>query len=183
MPGGGSGAIARTSIRPLRSRHDSTACCLRSRSASSRLTSVVHSLPRSVRDQRLRLTLLQDAPLPHDRQSRAQLGHVVDDVGGQDHDDFLADFGEQVLKAPSLGRIEPRGRLVDDQQPRIAEQRLRDAEALFHAAGKAVDAALAGVPEIGPDQQLLHRGCAAAGRAALSARRNGAAWSCAEVRG
>ena len=41
----------------------------------------------------------QDPPLPHDRQARAQLGHVVDDVGGEDDDDVLADLGQQVLEA------------------------------------------------------------------------------------
>ena len=53
--------------------------------------------------------------------------------------------------------IEAGGRLVDDHQPRIAEQRLRDAEALAHAAGERAELALAHVPQIDLLQQCLDR--------------------------
>ena len=44
--------------------------------------------------------------------------------------------------------IEPRGRLVDDDQLRVAEQRDGDAEALAHAAGEAAELLLARVPQV-----------------------------------
>ena len=47
--------------------------------------------------------------------------------------------------------IEAHGRLVDDQQPRVVEQRLRDADALAHAAGETAEAA---GPRLGEVDQL-----------------------------
>ncbi len=46
---------------------------------------------------------------------------------------------EQVVEAAPFGGIEAGGRFVDDDQCRFADQRLRDAEALPHAAGKRVE--------------------------------------------
>ena len=46
--------------------------------------------------------------------------------------------------------------LVDDDEPRISQQRLRDAEALLHAAGKAAQRLVAMVPQVGLPQQRLH---------------------------
>ena len=54
----------------------------------------------------------------------------------------------------SLG-IETGGRLVDDDQFRIAEQRLRDAEALAHAAGEGAEVLLARVVEVRALQQRV----------------------------
>ena len=71
----------------------------------------------------------------------------------EDDDDVLADLGQQVQEAVALFRIEAGGRLVDDDEPRIAEQRLRDAEALAHAAGERAELALAHVPQVDLLQQ------------------------------
>ena len=60
------------------------------------------------------------------------------------------------MKAKPLGRVEPGRRLVDDDDLRIAEQRLGDAEALAHAAGEGRDRALARVEEVGLLQQRLN---------------------------
>ena len=40
--------------------------------------------------------------------------------------------------------VEPRGRLVQEQQLRVAEQGLRETEALAHALGVALDAPVGG---------------------------------------
>jgi hypothetical protein len=72
-----------------------------------------------------------------------------------DNHDALADVGEQVEEAVALFRIEARGRLVDDQQRRAADQRLGDAEALAHAAGEAGNGFLAHAPQVDLAQQRL----------------------------
>ena len=48
---------------------------------------------------------------------------------------------EQVAEAHPLLGVEPHRRLVDDEQLGVAEQRLRDADALAHAAREARPAA------------------------------------------
>ena len=53
---------------------------------------------------------------------------------------------EQVEEADALLRIEPRRRLVDDDQLRVAEQRDGDAEALPHAAGEGAELAACAPP-------------------------------------
>ena len=88
---------------------------------------------------------------------RAQLADVLDDVRGEDDHAVLAQLAEQVQEAHALGRVEAGGRLVDDDEPRVAEQRHRDAEALPHAAGEAAELLLAHVPEVGLPQQRLAR--------------------------
>ena len=64
---------------------------------------------------------------------------------------------EQTVKAIAFAGIEARRRLVHDQQPRIAQQRLRNPEALPHAAGKSGQRLLAVFVEIGAMQQRLDR--------------------------
>jgi len=70
----------------------------------------------------------------------------------------LADLRQQVEEAAALLRVEPGGGLVDDDEPRIAQQGLRDAEALPHAAREPAELLLALVPEVHPlKQRLDHR--------------------------
>ena len=59
------------------------------------------------------------------------------------------------MKAHSLLGIESRGRLVDDNQFRIPEKRLRDAEALPHAAGEGAEVLLPRIVKIGALQQRV----------------------------
>jgi hypothetical protein len=96
--------------------------------------------------------------------ARAEIRHVVDDVRREDHHHVLADLGEQVQKTVALLRIEAGGGLVDDDQLRIADQRLGDAEALAHAAGKAGQHLLADAPQIRLMQQGFDRRPAVRGR-------------------
>jgi hypothetical protein len=55
-----------------------------------------------------------------------------------------------------LGRIQPRRRLVDDRQRRVAGERHGHAEALAYAARVATQPLLAHLPEVRSPQQGLH---------------------------
>ena len=83
----------------------------------------------------------------------AKLADVFDDVRGEDDRDVAAYRRKQIQKAIALGRVEAGGGLVDDDQAWLAQQRLRDAEALLHAAGIGAERLLAKGPEIGLVQQ------------------------------
>ena len=83
-----------------------------------------------------------------DRHVAAQVGHVADDVRGEDDDHVVADGAEEVVEADALLRIEAGGGLVDDDEAGLAEERLRDAEALLHSAGEAAEGLLADVEEV-----------------------------------
>jgi hypothetical protein len=91
------------------------------------------------------------------RHARAEDRHVLDDVGGEDNDHVLADLGEEVEEAVALLWVKAGGRLVDDDELRIADQRLSDAEALPHTARKARQRLLAYIPEIDLVEQSLDR--------------------------
>ena len=74
--------------------------------------------------------------------------HVGDDVRGENNDAFAGKFREKIAEADALFGIETGGGLVDDEELRIVEERLRDADALAHAAGIAAERALGDVSEI-----------------------------------
>ena len=65
-----------------------------------------------------------------------------------------ASSDEQVVEAQALLGIEAGGGLVDDDEARIAGDRLRDAEALAHAARVALHRALGGEGEVHALEQL-----------------------------
>ena len=103
---------------------------------------------------------------------RAEVGDVVDDVGREDDDDIVADAGEQVEEAIALLGIEAGGRLIDDDQVGIADQRLSDSEALAHAAREAGDRLVAHRPEVRLFEQAFdHRPALAAAGDALEDRK------------
>ena len=91
---------------------------------------------------------------------------------------FCADLAEQVVEAVALLRVEAGGRLVDDEELGLAEQRLRDAEALAHAARDSCPACfLRDVLEVGLTQQRRRRASRRSCRSviALEQRRSGRA--------
>ena len=96
------------------------------------------------RDEILRRALQLDAPRRQHCHAWAQIGDILDDMGRQDHHDILADFGQQIEEAVAFLRVETGGGFVDDDQFGIADQRLRDAEALPHPARETGDRFLAG---------------------------------------
>jgi hypothetical protein len=111
--------------------------------------------PAQVVDEIRRSAFADDPPLDDNRHSRTQVGHVVHDVGRQDHDLALADVGQQVQEAISLLWVEAGGGFVDDDQLRVADQRLGDAESLPHAAGEPGQRLLAHIVKIGLAQQII----------------------------
>src|SRR5690606_5923480 len=82
---------------------------------------------------------------------------VLDDVGREDDDDVLADLREQIVEAVALLWIEAVRWLIDDDQSRLPDQRLCDAEALAHATRESRNRQLAYIPEIDLIQQRLDR--------------------------
>ncbi len=91
-------------------------------------------------DQLVQRALVDHAPAGDDRDAVAEVLDLVHQVRGQQH-------GQPVLGQPVHERahvahargVEPGRRLVEQQQPRIAQQRPGDAEALLHAVRVAAD--------------------------------------------
>ena len=81
-------------------------------------------------------------PARQHRQHAAGLRHILDDMGGEQDRPIAREIGEQVAEADTFFRVEPRCRLIHDQQLRIVEERLRDADAPLHAAGKGLQFAV-----------------------------------------
>src|SRR5271154_3889004 len=75
-----------------------------------------------------------DTPLVDDSHVAAEVAYVRDDVGRENDDNILADGAQQVMETNALLRVEAGSRLIDDDEPGIAQQRLRDAETLAHPA-------------------------------------------------
>src|SRR5947209_92698 len=90
-------------------------------------------------DGGLRIILESNAAAVDDRDARAELTHVIDDVRRQDDDAVLSELGEEIEKANALLGIEAGGGLVDDDKTWIAKQRDGNPEPLAHAAGKAAE--------------------------------------------
>ena len=60
--------------------------------------------------------------------------HLAERVRGQEHGHaFLVRLGDQLVERAAQRRVQARGRLVEQQQPRPAEQRLGQAQPLPHA--------------------------------------------------
>ena len=82
-------------------------------------------------------------------------GHF-ESVRGQDDGRALSSpREEQILHLPRHGRIEPRQRLIENQQLRIMDERPGESGLLFHAARELLTALVALLPELEPAQQLL----------------------------
>src|SRR5206468_2706676 len=81
---------------------------------------------------------------------------VRHDVRREDDDASLRDLAEEIAKAHALLRVEADRRLVHNDELRVPEQRLRDADALTHAAGVAAEAPVGDAMEVRELEQLLH---------------------------
>src|SRR6185437_4136965 len=86
------------------------------------------------RNGSLRFAFEQHLAFMNDGHIGAQVHHVFHNVRGKNHDHLLANFGQQVVKAVALAGIEAGGGLVDNEQLRVADEGLGNAEALPHAA-------------------------------------------------
>jgi hypothetical protein len=78
-------------------------------------------LPGYTRENRFRQTVGQQSPVGQDRDVGGDRFHIRHDVRRQNHDALAGKFREQIPEAHAFFRIEPRGRLIDDQELRIVE--------------------------------------------------------------
>src|SRR5690554_5388339 len=86
-----------------------------------------------------RLSLEQDFTLVYDRHARAQLGHILHDVSGENDDAVFPNLAQEIQEPHTFGGVESRGRLVDDEQFRISKEGDCDPESLSHAAGVSTE--------------------------------------------
>lgn len=96
-------------------------------------------------------------PAVDDGHRPTQLAHIFHDVRRQDHDDLLADLGDEVEKAPALRGIESRRRFVDDEQLGPSGERDGDAEPLLHPTGEGPDMLLAHLVQVHLVEQVRHQ--------------------------
>ena len=109
------------------------------------------------------------------RDDRHAVAHQLDlgqQVRVQQHRDAArAQRLQQLAHRPPPGRVERARRLVEQQQPRVADHRLRDPEPLLHALRHRADAPVATSPSADQLEQLapLARAAARASRASGAA--------------
>ena len=93
--------------------------------------------------------------------------HLVELVAGDQHGAALVgEVAQQPAQPADAVRVEAVGRLVEDEDARVAEQRGGQAEALPHAEGVAAHLAPAGVAQpdevehlVGPLRRAARRRC------------------------
>ena len=113
----------------------------------------------------LRPALGDEQPAVDDRDAVADLLDLAEQVGVEEHGDAAAaQLDEQPADGPAPGRVEGARGLVEQQQRRLPDERLRDPEPLLHALRHRLDAAVA---RLGQADELEQLG--ALGRAALGA--------------
>ena len=95
-----------------------------------------------------------EAAIVHDRDAGAEHRDVIHDVRGEQDGAVLGEFREQAVETEPLLRVQARRGLVDDQEPGVARQRLRDPQPLPHAARVPFNLALRGVGEVHAVEQF-----------------------------
>ncbi len=107
-----------------------------------------------VGDQGARRALRNDAPVIHDRKPLAQALRFFHEMRGED--ERLA-FGRQPAHAlpdeVARLRIEPGGRLVEEKELRVVDERAREREPAFHAARERIDLRAPATRETGELEQ------------------------------
>ena len=116
-------------------------------------------------------SLGDDTPRVEDREALAEVLDVLDDMRREQDDRVCCDVSEDTMEPVALGGIEPGGGLVDDDEPRRAEQREGDAESAQHAARVGRDGTLARVAEVDALEQLTDLALALAHQASSPSRR------------
>ena len=100
-------------------------------------------VPSIARERLLGRGVGDEPALADDREPGAEHGHVLDDVGREQDDPLLGQLGEQPVEPQPLLGVEAGGGLVDDDQPGIAGDGLRDSQPLPHASRVGLDLAAA----------------------------------------
>ena len=78
--------------------------------------------------------LVDHAALADDRDAVAELLDLVEQMAGkQDRDPFAREATDEVAHVAHPGGVEPGGRLVEQKQPRLPQQRGGDPEPLPHS--------------------------------------------------
>ena len=97
-----------------------------------------------------------EPPVTDDEHPVDGLGDLREDVTGDEHGAALCGQAAQEVTQPAnaLG-VEPVGRLVEDQQLRVAEQRDREPEPLAHPERVSLHAAPGGVTQFYQAQHLI----------------------------
>ena len=126
-------AAKRTSVMPWRSAASAARARRRSCAAGSGRRS------RAARQR----ALVDDAARADDRQAVAELLDLAHQVRGEQHGDALVgEPPDEPAHVAHPARVEAGRRLVEQQQPRLAQQRRRDAEPLAHAVRVTADLVL-----------------------------------------
>jgi hypothetical protein len=120
--------------------------------------------------QRGRRAVEDDLALVHERDLRAGGPDVLDEVGGHDHGGSLAELAEQGAEVDPLLRVEPGGRLVEQQQFGLVDDGLRDAHPAEHPAGQGAQLRLGLATQVDPLDRGRHRGRYPGGRHLLQQR-------------
>ena len=109
----------------------------------------------------------QDATVVDDRDAGAHLAELGEDVAAdEDRLAHRSQLAEDLAHLDSRSRVEARRRLVEDQQCRVVDQRVGEAQALAHAARQRLDVRLALVGQPDDLEQLAdHRRSAVGGDA------------------
>ena len=100
--------------------------------------------------------VLDDRALVQDRDPVGELLGLVEVLGGQQHG--RAALGELLHRLPHLDarlRVEPGGRLVEEDDRRVADQAHRDVESAAHAARVRRRPAVAGIGEREAGEQVV----------------------------
>ena len=84
--------------------------------------------------------------------------HVLDQVGGDQHAGVGADLPQQFAEVQPLVGVEADGRLVEQQDLRVVDDRLGDAGPAHHAAGQRLESGVGLVGQPDPVDRPLHRG-------------------------
>ena len=148
---GGCGRAAPPGARPARPASGATSSCCAGREAQ-----LDHLLGGVRLDQLARRALGGEAPLVHDDQPVAELLGLVHVVGGDDQrDPVLLEPVEAVPEQVAGLGVEPGGRLVEDQQVGIGDERPGDGEPPLHAARQRVDPVVGPLGQLGELEQLL----------------------------
>ena len=105
-----------------------------------------------------------------DRDARAQLLELGQDVAADD--DRLAQraqLAEELAQLDPGARIEPGGRLVEQQHLGVVDERVGEAQPLLHAAREALDVGVALVAEVDEVEQVADHLAPPGGRDAVAA--------------